>query len=312
MELSSLISAMPGAVSQGMVWGIMAIGVFITYKILDIADLSVDGTVSLGAAVFAACLTSGQNIWLCMLYATLAGMAAGLVTGLAHTVMGIPAILAGIITQFGLYSINLKILGGSNMTISNRTYDLIESQLYQKGGYPFYKWPVFVFAVSALLIIVALYWFFGTERGASIRATGSNPNMSRAQGINTNVNKVIGLVLSNGIVAFSGALMGQYSGAANVATGRGAIVIGLAAVIIGGAIFGKIFKNFALQLLGVVLGGVIYYIIVQFILWFPIDPNFLKLIQAIVIALFLAFPYIKGKLFTKPFKLSERVKKEGE
>ena len=253
MDITTLFSAMPGAVSQGMMWGIMAIGVFITYKILDIADLSVDGTVSLGAAVFAVMLTKGQNIWLCMLYATLAGMAAGLVTGLFHTLMGIPAILAGIITQFGLYSINLKILGGSNMTISNRTYDLIESSMYMKGGYPFYKWPVFVFGVASLVLIIVLYWFFGTERGASLRATGSNPNMSRAQGINTDVNKVIGLVLSNGIVAFSGALMGQYSGAANVATGRGAIVIGLAAVVIGEAIFGKIFKNFALKLLGVVL-----------------------------------------------------------
>ena len=241
-----------------------------------------------------------------MLYATLAGMAAGLVTGLFHTLMGIPAILAGIITQFGLYSINLKILGGSNMTISNRTYDLIESSMYMKGGYPFYKWPVFVFGVASLVLIIVLYWFFGTERGASLRATGSNPNMSRAQGINTDVNKVIGLVLSNGIVAFSGALMGQYSGAANVATGRGAIVIGLAAVVIGEAIFGKIFKNFALKLLGVVLGGVIYYIIVTIILWFPIDPNLLKFIQAMVIALFLAFPYWKGKIFGKNIKTSSR------
>lgn len=303
MEITALFNALPGAVSQGMMWGIMAIGVFITYKILDIADLSVDGTVSLGAAVFAVTLTSGHNIWLCMLYATLAGMAAGLVTGFFHVCMGIPAILAGIITQFGLYSINVKIMDGSNMTISNRTYDLIESSMYQGNGYPFYKWPMFVFAVAALVLIAFLYWFFGTERGASLRATGSNPNMSRAQGINTSVNKVIGLVLSNGIVAFSGALIGQYSGAANVATGRGAIVIGLAAVVIGGAIFGKIFKNFALQLLGVVLGGVIYYIIVQIILWFPIDPNLLKFIQAMVIAVFLAFPYWKEKIFKKPVKV---------
>ncbi|MDD6339972.1 MAG: ABC transporter permease [Butyrivibrio sp.] len=302
MEISALFNAMPGAVSQGMMWGIMAIGVFITYKILDIADLSVDGTVSLGASVFALFLTKGQNIWLCMLYATLAGMLAGLVTGLFHTMMGIPAILAGIITQFGLYSINLKILGGSNMTISNRKYDLIESGMYQNSQYPFYKWPIFVFAVCAIILILVLYWFFGTERGASLRATGSNPDMSRAQGINTNVNKVIGLVLSNGIVAFSGALMGQYSGAANVATGRGAIVIGLAAVVIGNAIFGKIFKNFALKLLSVVLGGIIYYIIVQFILWFPIDPNLLKFIQAIIIAVFLAFPYWKSKI-KKPVKI---------
>lgn len=306
MDIASLFNAMPGAISQGMMWGIMAIGVFITYKIMDIADLSVDGTVSLGAAVFAVTLTSGHNIWACMLYATLAGMAAGLVTGLFHAVMGIPAILAGIITQFGLYSINLKILGGSNLTISNRTYNLIESAMYQKGGYPFYKWPMFVFAVASIVLIVVLYWFFGTERGASIRATGSNPNMSRAQGINTNVNKVIGLVLSNGIVAFAGALMGQYSGAANVNMGRGAIVIGLASVVIGSAIFGKIFKNFALQLFAVVLGGVMYYIIVQFILWFPIDPNLLKFIQAMVIALFLAFPYLKSKYFAKPVKISDK------
>lgn len=311
MEITALFNALPGAVAQGMMWGIMAIGVFITYKILDIADLSVDGTVSLGAAVFAVTLTSGHNIWLCMLYATLAGMAAGFVTGFFHVCMGIPAILAGIITQFGLYSINLKIMDGSNMTISNRTYDLIESSLYRRAnGYPFYKWPVFVFAVAAIILIAVLYWFFGTERGASLRATGSNPNMSRAQGINTSVNKIIGLVLSNGIVAFSGALMGQYSGAANVATGRGAIVIGLAAVVIGSAIFGKIFKNFALRLLGVVLGGVIYYIIVQIILWFPIDPNLLKFIQAMVIALFLGFPYWKEKLLKK--QVRAKVTEEGD
>ena len=186
------------------------------------------------------------------------------------------------------------------MTISNRKYDLIESGMYQNSQYPFYKWPIFVFAVCAIILILVLYWFFGTERGASLRATGSNPDMSRAQGINTNVNKVIGLVLSNGIVAFSGALMGQYSGAANVATGRGAIVIGLAAVVIGNAIFGKIFKNFALRLLSVAIGSVIYYFVIQTVLWFGIDANWLKLLSALVVAVFLAIPYWKGRYFARP------------
>ena len=240
-----------------------------------------------------------------MLAATGAGMLAGLATGIFHTFMGIPAILAGILTQLGLYSANLKIMGKANQAVNGNKYDLLVS-LRNVKNVPIYQNTILIVAVFIVVLIAILYWFFGTERGASLRATGSNPNMSRAQGINTDVNKVIGLVLSNGIVAFSGALMGQYSGAANVATGRGAIVIGLAAVVIGEAIFGKIFKNFALKLLGVVLGGVIYYIIVTIILWFPIDPNLLKFIQAMVIALFLAFPYWKGKIFGKNIKTSSR------
>ena len=306
LQIADLLNAMPGAVAQGLIWGIMAIGVYITFKIQDVADLTVDGTMSLGGAVCVTLIASGQNIWVAILAATISGMLAGLITGIFHTKMGIPVILAGILTQLGLYSINLKILGGkSNQAISADKYDLIVSLRYVKNV-AFYKNTIFIVAIFVIAIIAILYWFFGTARGCSIRATGCNPNMSRAQGINTDVNKVIGLVLSNGIVAFSGALMGQYSGAANVATGRGAIVIGLAAVVIGEAIFGKIFKNFALKLLGVVLGGVIYYIIVTIILWFPIDPNLLKFIQAMVIALFLAFPYWKGKIFGKNIKTSSR------
>ncbi len=298
MEISHLFNALPGAVAQGLIWAIMAIGVYITYKILDIADLSVDGTMCTGGAVCIVMLSNDQPMWLALLAAVGAGILAGFATGILHTAMGIPAILAGILTQLGLYSINLKVMGKANVPISNQKYDLFVSLLYV-SGVPFYKNTIFIVAVCVIVVIAILYWFFGTELGCSLRATGCNGNMSRAQGINTDVNKVLGLMISNGLVAFSSALLAQYQGFADINMGRGAIVIGLAAVIIGGVIFDRIFKNFALKLLGVALGAIIYYIVLQIVMWLGFDTDLLKLLSAVVVAIFLAIPYIKKKYFTK-------------
>lgn len=302
LQIVDLINAMPGAVAQGLIWGIMAIGVYITFKIQDVADLTVDGTMSLGGAVCVTMIAMGQNIWVAVLVATLSGMVAGLVTGILHTKMGIPVILAGILTQLGLYSINLKILGGkSNQAISADKYDLIVSLRYVKNV-AFYQNTIFIVAIFVIVIIAILYWFFGTARGCSIRATGCNPNMSRAQGINTNFNTVIGLMISNGLVGLASALYSQYQGFADVNAGRGAIVIGLAAVIIGTVLFEKIFHNFALKLLSVAIGAVIYYAVLQIVIWLGLDTNYLKLLSALVVAFFLAVPYWKKKYFTKPVK----------
>ncbi len=292
MELAQLLNAMPGAVAQGLIWGIMAIGVYITFKVLDVADLTVDGTMCTGGAVCASMLINGHGIWYSMGAALLAGVLAGLMTGIFHVVMGIPAILAGILSQFALYSINLSVIGKANVAVPSRLYPVLVSQKFVKNV-AFTKNSIFVVAILTVIIIALLYWFFGTALGCSLRATGSNPNMSRAQGINTKRNIVIGLMISNGLVAFSSALYSQYQGFADINMGRGAIVIGLAAVIIGNVIFSKIFRNFALKLLSVSFGAVIYFMVLQLIMWFGIDTNFLKLLQAIVVALFLAFPYWK-------------------
>lgn len=301
MNFLTLINAMPGAVAQGLIWGIMAIGVYITFRILDIADLTVDGTLCTGGAVCIMMLMSGHNIWISMLAATGAGMLAGLATGFFHTFMGIPAILAGILSQLGLYSINLKIMGKANQAVNVDKYDLLVSLRYIKGVGLFQN-TIFVVIIFNIILIAVLYWFFGTELGCSLRATGCNPHMSRAQGINTDVSKVLGLMLSNGLVALSGALLSQYQGFADINMGRGSIVIGLAAVIIGEAIFGKIFRNFALRLLSVVFGSILYYIVVQTVIWLGIDTDLLKLLSALVVAVFLAIPYWKSKYFAKPAK----------
>ena len=297
MNIGSLISALPGAVAQGLIWGIMAIGVYLTYKVLDIADLTVDGTMATGGAVCVMMLLNGANLWLAVLCAVLAGMIAGLVTGIFHTAMGIPAILAGILTQLSLYSINLAIMGfKANQGINFRTTRiLISSRNVKVIGL---ENPIFIMIIVTALLIGVLYWFFGTELGAALRATGSNEHMARAQGINVNISKIIGLMISNGIVALSSALYAQYQGAVDVNMGRGGIVIGLAAVIISSVIFGKIFHNFALKLMGVSLGAVIYYIVIQIVLWMGLNTNMLKLLSALVVAVFLAIPYWKGK-FTK-------------
>ena len=255
-----LLNALPGSISQGLIWGIMAIVIYITYRILDIADLTVDGSFATGGAVGVMCILSGMNLWLSMLMAFIAGILTGFMTGVFHVFMGIPAILSGILSQLSLYSINLKILGKSNQSVNVNNTDLLISLRWVKD-FAMHN-PIITVGIIIIVLIAVLYWFFGTEMGCSIRATGANINMSRAQGINTNFNKILGLMLSNGLVAFSGALLTQYQGFADVNMGRGAIVIGLAAVIIGEALFGKIFKNFALKLLAVVLGSVIYYIVV--------------------------------------------------
>lgn len=302
MEIVKLLNALPGACAQGLIWGIMAIGVYITYKVLDLADLTVDGTMATGGAVCVMLMLNGHSAGFSLLVAVGAGMLAGLVTGILHTVMGIPAILAGILTQLGLYSINLRIMGGrANQSIGVDQYDLWVSLRWVKDV-PFYKNPIFVVGLFVILLIAVLYWFFGTELGCSIRATGCNANMSRAQGINTDISKILGLVISNGIVAFSSGLYAQYQGFADVNAGRGAIVIGLAAVIIGQVVFGKIRGNFAFKLLSVAFGAIIYYLVLQIVLKLGLEPNDLKLLSAFVVAVFLSIPYLKGKYFAKPVK----------
>lgn len=306
MNVMNLVSAMPGALAQGLIWGIVAIGIYITFRILDIADLTVDGSLCTGGAVCIMMMQSGHNVWVAMLVATLAGMLTGLVTGVFHTFMGIPAILAGILTQLGLYSVNLKIMGKANQSINVNNYDLLVSLRYIKGVV-FFKNTIFIVALITVILIVILYWFFGTELGSSMRATGCNGNMARAQGINTDSCKILGLMLSNGFIGLAGALLSQYQGFADINMGRGAIVIGLAAVIIGEAVFGKIFKNFALRLLGVAFGSVIYYLVLQVVIWMGIDTDLLKLLTALVVAVFLAFPYWKVKYFTSSQAIVDRV-----
>ena len=309
--MSSLINALPGALAQGLIWGIMAIGLYITYKVLDVSDLTVDGSFCTGGAVCAMMLVAGHNVWVAMLVAFLAGMLAGFVTGILHTTLKIPAILSGILTQLGLWSINLAIMDmKANQALNVNNYDMLVSLRYlqdvSKGIRPFYQHPLLTVGLFTLVIIAILYWFFGTELGASIRATGANGNMARAQGINTNFNKVLGLMLANGLVALSGALLAQFQSFADINMGRGAIVIGLAAIIIGQVTFGKVFRNFALKLLSVSLGSVIYYIVIQAaISLLDINSNYLKLISAVVVAIFLAVPNIMPNLRVKGKKEAE-------
>ena len=296
--MASLINALPGAVAQGLIWGIMAIGVYLTYRILDIADLTVDGSLGTGGAVCIMLMLTGHNVWVSLAGAVIAGMLAGLVTGILNTFMGIPAILSGILTQLSLYSVNLKIMGKANQAINVDKFDLLVSLRFIRKV-SFYKNTIFVVAVGIILLILILYWFFGTELGCSMRATGCNDKMARAQGINTDFCRVLGLMLSNGLVALSGALLCQYQGFADIQMGRGGIVIGLAAVIIGEAVFGKIFHNFGFRLLGVALGSIIYYLVLQVVIWLGIDTDLLKLLSAAVVAVFLAVPTWKARYFSK-------------
>lgn len=293
-----ILNALPGAVAQGLIWGIMAIGVYITFKILDIADLTVDGSICTGMAVCALMMTSGFSVWIAILCSVIAGMFTGLITGIFHTFMGIPAILAGILTQLMLWSVNLKILGGANLSLPARNYKVLVTLLKINQS-------IYILIILAVLLVAALYWFFGTEFGSAVRATGCNLRMSRAQGINTEYYKIFGLVLSNGIVALSGALLAQYTGSADINSGRGAIVIGLAAVIIGDALVSKISKNFFIRLLGVAVGGVVYYIVYQIVICFKIDTDLLKMLSALVVAIFLAVPYWKKKYFAKSKQLKK-------
>ena len=301
--LTSLVNSMPGAVAQGLIWGIMAIGVYITYRILDVADLTVDGSLGTGGAVCVVLVLNGVPVGVALVAATLVGMLAGLVTGLFHTACGIPTILAGILTQLALYSVNLRIMGTgtgggkANLPISVDKYSLLVSARYVRALA--LNNPIFVLLIFCAILIGVLYWFFGTELGCSLRATGANRHMARAQGINTNVTIVLGLMVSNGLVALAGGLLSQYQGFSDINMGRGAIVIGLAAVIIGEVIFGKIFRNFALKLTAAVIGAIIYYIVMNFVLRMGLSTDDLKLLTALVVAVFLTIPYWKGKYFTK-------------
>lgn len=291
MNVLSLFRAMPGSVAQGLIWGIMALGVYITFKILNFADLTVDGTLGTGGAVAVMLILNGFPPSVALIFAFAAGMLAGLVTGILHTVLGIPDILSGILTQIALYSVNMNIMGRSNQAVSVDKYNLVVSLRYI---------PAAIVATILFLVVIigVLYWYFGTEQGFTIRATGCNPNMSRAQGINTNFAKVLALVISNGLVGLAGGLYAQYQGNSDVNMGRGAIVIGLAAVIIGEvlseAIFGKRL-NFIGRLAFVAIGAIIYYVVIAFVLWLGLPSEDMKLFSAIVVAIFLAIPYLRGK-----------------
>jgi putative ABC transport system permease protein len=287
------LNALPGAVAEGLIWGIMAIGVYISYKILDIADLSVDGSICTGMCVCAVPISAGVPAWLSVIIAFLAGALAGTVTGLLHSALGIPAILAGILTQLMLYSVNLTILNGKSLVqISARDYKLILNMSNN---------PMAIVAAVIIIaaVIVGLWLFFYTEVGLTLKSTGDNPDMSRAQGVDVKRNKVIGLAISNGVVALAGALLAQYKGSANINEGRGAIVIGLAAIYIGLSVSLRIKPNFVVSLIGVVGGGIVYYIIYNFVILLGLKTDFLKMLSAIIVALFLAVPYIKKEYFTK-------------
>lgn len=283
------LHSLPNTVTQGVIWGIMAIGVYITYKILNIPDMTVDGSIVTGMAVCAVLMTAGWNVWLAMLMATLAGMLAGLVTAVFHTLMGIPAILAGILTQLILWSVNLKIMGSANVTLPARTYKVLLTQMLKTKS-------LLIIIPFAIVLVGLLYWFFGTEIGRAFRATGCNPDMSRAQGINTRMMTILGLALSNGIVALAGALLCQFQGYSDINSGRGAIVVGLAAIIIGEALFSRIARNFAVRLLTVIAGGIIYYLVYQIVIFLGLDADLLKMLSALVVALFLAVPYWRNKV----------------
>ena len=295
----ALLRSLPGACAQGLIWGLLALGVYITYKLLDFADLTVDGSMATGGAVAVMLIRAGMNPWLALIFAFLAGMAAGFITGMLHTSLGIPGILAIILTQISLYSINLNILGSSNQAVSVDKYSLVVSLSYISDSTAS-KIRMFTTCILFCVVLVAiLYWYFGTEQGHAIRATGCNRQMARAQGINTDFHTVLALMISNGLVGLSGGLYAQYQGAADVNMGRGAIVIGLAAVIIGDVLFGKMCAGkkiaFAYTLLSVIAGAILYYLVLSVVLWLKFPSDDLKLFSAIVVAIFLSIPYLKAK-----------------
>ena len=295
----ALLRSLPGACAQGLIWGLLALGVYITYKLLDFADLTVDGSMATGGAVAVMLIRAGMNPWLALIFAFLAGMAAGFITGMLHTALGIPGILASILTQISLYSINLNILGSSNQAVSVDKYSLVVSLRYISDSTAS-KIRMFTTCILFCVVLVAiLYWYFGTEQGHAIRATGCNRQMARAQGISTDFHTVLALMISNGLVGLSGGLYAQYQGAADVNMGRGAIVIGLAAVIIGDVLFGKMCAGkkiaFAYTLLSVIAGAILYYLVLSVVLWLKFPSDDLKLFSAIVVAIFLSIPYLKAK-----------------
>ncbi|MBQ7001114.1 MAG: ABC transporter permease [Oscillospiraceae bacterium] len=306
----AFLYALPGAVAEGLIWGLMAMGVYISYKILDIADLTVDGSICTGGCVCAVLLTAGVPVWAAVLAALIAGALTGTVTGLLHTVLGIPSILAGILTQLMLYSVNLLILGGKSlMPIDPRANELLVHMSDNNSA-------VITMTVFVALTIFLLYEFFYTEVGLTLKSTGDNPDMSRAQGVDVDRNKVVGLAIANGIVAMAGALLAQYKGSANINDGRGAIVIALAAIFIGLSVSLKIKPNFVCSLIGVVCGGIVYYIVYNFVILLGLKTDYLKMLSAIIVALFLGVPYLKGKYFTKqkdlhPSDFAQKANAEG-
>ena len=291
LSVPTLIGALPGNIAQGVIWGIMALGVYLTFRVLNFADLTVDGSFATGGAVTVMLVINGWSVPAALLAAFVAGLAAGFVTGFLHTVLGIPDILAGILSQIALYSINLNIMGMANQALSVDKYNLLVSlRDVQKS--------ILVSVIFAFVIICILYWYFGTEQGSALRATGCNPNMAKAQGINVDFMKILALSLSNGLVALAGGLIAQYQGFADINMGRGAIVIGLAAVIIGEVLGEALLAkhlNFMGRLIFVVIGGIIYYIVVGIVLWLKMPTNDLKLFTAIIVAIFLAVPYLRAK-----------------
>ncbi len=302
------LTSLPGALNLALIWAIMGIGVFITYKVLNLADLTVDGSFATGGIVCAVVISQGGNFALGLLLGFLAGLLCGLVTGLLHTLLGIPAILAGILTQLALWSINLKIAGGkANLALNARTMPVLVTQLNIYNS-------LWILVLILIAVCGILYWFFGTELGASIRATGNNPHMSKAQGINTKFNIVLGLMISNGLVALSGALLAQYQGFADINMGRGAIVIGLCAVVIGTAIFSHVSPNFLVRLLSVGVGSIIYYIVYQTVVFIGLDTDLLKMLAAVIVALFLGIPYLQKTLIPKfkKWKKNRQMLKKGE
>ena len=297
LDPAALMRNIPGTVAQGLIWGIMALGVYITFRILDFADLTVDGSLATGGAVAVMLIQGGMHPAVSLIFAFLAGMLAGMVTGLLHTALGIPGILASILTQISLYSINLGIMGKANQSVGITQQNLVASIKYVSADDSLVFFAKMI--LGCLILVAAVYWFFGTELGASIRATGCNPQMARAQGINTNYTKVLALMISNGLVGLSGGIYAQYQSSANVNMGRGAIVIGLAAVIISEVIFGKLCAGkkiaFAYTLAAIFVGSILYYMACSLVIWLKVDSNYMKLFSAIVVAFFLAVPYLKEK-----------------
>lgn len=301
LDPMTLVRALPGNIAQGLIWGIMALGVYITFRILDFADMTVDGTLALGGAVTVMLIQNGMYPVIAVVFGFLAGMMAGLVTGILHTALGIPGILAGILTQISLYSVNLAIMGKANQSIGIGQQGLIASLRFVSADD---SWKFFLrLILICLALVIITYWFFGTELGTAIRSTGCNPQMSRAQGVNTNVTKVIALMISNGLVGLCGGIYAQYQGSADVNSGRGAIVIGLAAVIISEVVFGKLCAgkkfSFAYTLAALFAGAILYYVAYTFVLWLKMPSDYMKLFSAVVVAVFLAIPYLKEKHTTK-------------
>ena len=289
----AFLYALPGAIAEGLIWGLMGIGVYISYKILDIADLTVDGSICTGACVCAVLLGSGVPVWVSVLAAFVAGALAGMVTGLLHTALGIPSILAGILTQLMLYSVNLFILGGKSLVVVDPRANALWVHMSDNPS------SILAMLILVTVVILCLWQFFYTEIGLTLKSTGDNPDMSRAQGVNVKRNQVVGLAIANAIVALAGAMLAQYKGSANINDGRGAIVIGLAAIFIGLSVSLKIKPNFVVSLIGVLGGGIIYYIVYNLVILMGLKTDYLKMLSAIIVTVFLAVPYLKGEYFTR-------------